>query len=77
MQRDEHNKPVLEWILSVCIEHMYDIIDMSSIVIHLNRNDYHPKGRDSVMVGLFPKLTHLVPCNVTIFSLNTHLNTLM
>ena len=64
MQRDEHNKPVLEWILSVCIEHMYDIIDMSSIAIHLNQNDYHPKGRDSVMVGLFPKSTQLVPCNI-------------
>lgn len=54
MQRDERNKPVLEWILSVCIEHMYDIIDMSSIAIHLNQNDYHPIGHDNVMVDLFP-----------------------
>lgn len=54
MQRDERNKLVLEWILSVCIEHMYDTIDMSSIVIHLNQSDYHPKEHDNVMVGLFP-----------------------
>lgn len=50
MLQDERNKLVQEWILNVCIVHMYDIIDKLSIVTHLNQNDYHPIVHDSVMV---------------------------
>lgn len=54
MQPNEHNKLVLEWILIVCNERMYDKVDMSNTAAHPSQSDYRPKERDNAMVCLCP-----------------------
>jgi hypothetical protein len=59
MRLNERSTLALELTLSVYIEHKYDIIDKLELVIHRQKNDYHPKAHDNVTVEMFLECPHV------------------
>jgi hypothetical protein len=59
MQQDEHNKLVLVLIPNVYIWHMYDKVDKLKLEVHQQKNYYHPKEHDNVMVEMYLEYQHV------------------
>lgn len=52
-RQDARNKPAPVSTPNACNAHTYDTADKSTLAIHQQKNDYHPKERDNATVETF------------------------